>query len=333
MAIPLLVIAVNEPRRCGTTDRSTGSPSLGQVVVYGLGAIGLGLRDQPRRPPPVVRDPGVLRARQRRVAARRCGTSSSGRRIDRWQPARRRGPPRPTPSRHRTRRRMTARATRTVDRRVDRAPAARRDAGGDRRGRAHRHRRARGRASSPPTRRSSRSRRQRAVPRRSAIILRPDVATLTTIAILYSNAAVVARPLPRRPGVRRGLRAAPAGRAARARPRRPPAAGRRPTDAAAGWSCCSCIHLVSALFSTRHVALVGCRGRLPRRGVRPVLPAHQRHPDARDAPRRSTWVLLGGRSASSAVAVGPPGRHGQLRQRTTSGSPRPTRRSGPASRR
>ena len=119
------------------------------------------------------------------------------------------------------------------------------------------------------------------------------------------------RPVPRRPAVRRGVRTAPARRAAGPRSRRPSAACRGASDA--GLDGRAAVH-PSALGAVleRHLRLVGCRRRLPRRGVRPVLPAHQRHQDAGDAALGDLGPPDIGRPGQR--AGGPPGRDVELRQ-------------------
>ena len=191
MAIPLLVIAATSLDAVGRrADLSARGPRSGRV--YGLGAIGLALRDRRAGRRPWFAHPGLLRARQHRVAPR--ALESRDRPADRSLAA---GPSRRTPV-GRQRATATGGAAHERTRRdgpIDRSTTVRgRVVGpvGDRR--SHRSSSwaplAAGilAADAPLLAVAGASALFLAV----AIVLRPDIATLTTIAILYSNAAVVA---------------------------------------------------------------------------------------------------------------------------------------------
>ena len=258
MAVPLLVIALVSAVASWVPGRSTGSPRSARSLVYGLGAIGLALRDRPAGRRPWFAIPAFFCLVN--IASLHALANLVDRPADRPLAA---GPPdradaaateRPA---HDQRRRGRAGGRPTSGAVTGSQPRARSVVGvavlvilG-----AMLAGHARGRRAHPRG-----ARRVSGCSSASAIILRPDVATLTTIAILYSNAAVVMVQLPRRPGLRRRVRSVAARRAARARPRRPPPAGRAPHRCSAGWSSLLFIHLVSALFSIDLGDLLG-RGR------------------------------------------------------------------------
>ena len=111
------------------------------------------------------------------------------------------------------------------------------------------------------------------------------------------------RPLPRRPAVRRGAacrccswcrsRATSSFAVCRSSPRR----------------CCRWmvvllfIHVVSALFSSDQVRAWDATVVLHRRGLRPVLPAHQRHPDPGDAPPGDVGPHRRRRASSASLSI------------------------------
>ncbi|MEX1171248.1 MAG: glycosyltransferase family 2 protein, partial [Chloroflexota bacterium] len=86
MAIPLAVLAIIIPSlwRAGGVYRLA---AIGQAAVYGLGAIGLGLRDRPAGRRPYVAIPAFF-CLVNIASLHALWNLLSGRRIDRWEPAR-----------------------------------------------------------------------------------------------------------------------------------------------------------------------------------------------------------------------------------------------------
>jgi glycosyltransferase involved in cell wall biosynthesis len=89
MAVPLLVIAITSPLLWGAGPLYRLA-TLGQVVVYGLGGIGLALRDRPAGRRPWFAMPAFF-CLVNIASLHALVNLLSGRRIDRWQPARRDG--------------------------------------------------------------------------------------------------------------------------------------------------------------------------------------------------------------------------------------------------
>jgi glycosyltransferase involved in cell wall biosynthesis len=87
MAVPLVVIAVVTPSLVGSGPIYRLA-AVGQVVVYGLGAIGLALRDHPRGRRPWFALPAFF-CLVNIASLHALVNLATGRRIDRWQPVRR----------------------------------------------------------------------------------------------------------------------------------------------------------------------------------------------------------------------------------------------------
>jgi hypothetical protein len=92
MAVPLLVIALVTPTLLGAGPIYRLA-AVGQALVYGLGAIGLALRDHPAGRRPWFSVPAFF-CLVNIASLHALANLATGRRIDRWQPARRSEPAR-----------------------------------------------------------------------------------------------------------------------------------------------------------------------------------------------------------------------------------------------